>query len=231
VIANNKRISIAQGQITMKSPALLTILCGLNVSHFGFSNPVYAESSSPPVAPTPTMVSTAGANIPQSTAIIISFPQALNIDANQDREYPITGMLAQPIRSSQGQVIVPENSHVSLVLTPTKEGILLVAKSLVINGQVVPCQAISQLIPWRSITTMRSQDKAKDNMGVYGKFGEGLGGLFGGGSGSADADRGNLIGRLVGGVAGLATPETSRVVEIPQNSVYILSLLRAIHFN
>jgi hypothetical protein len=134
-------------------------------------------------------------------------------------------MLAQPIRTSQGQVIVPENTPVSLALKPTQGGILLVAKSLVINGQVVPCQAISQLIPGRSVTVMRGQDKAKDNMGVYGKFGEGLGGLFGGGSGSTGADRGSMIGSLVGGVAGLATPEANRLVEIPQNSVYILSLV------
>jgi hypothetical protein len=209
----------------MKPQTLLTLLCGLTVLNFSPIDPVYAESTSLlPAAPTSTMISTAGVVIPRSTAIIISFAQPISIDANQHQEYPLTAMLAQPIRAAQGQVIVPENTPVSIALKPTQGGILLVAKSLVINGRIVPCQAMSQLIPGRAVTTVRAQDKAKDNMATFGKFGERLGGLFGGGSGSVGADHGNMIGSLVGGVAGLATPESSRVVEIPQNSVYILSL-------
>ncbi len=161
--------------------------------------------------------------IPQTTAIVISFPQPLTVDVGQKQEYPFTVPLSQAIKDSQGNVLVPENTPVSIVLKPTKGGAKIVAKSLVVNRQIVSIEASTQMIPGRKITHMRANDKARDNGSVWGRIvGSGMG-LVGGGDPEA-FDRGAMAGNLVGGIIGVRTPENTRVVEIPQNGVYVLSL-------
>ena len=161
--------------------------------------------------------------IPQSTAIVISFPQPLTVDVGQKQEYPFTVPLSQSIKDSQGNVLVPENTPVSIVLKPTKGGAKIVAKSLVVNGQIISIEASTQMIPGRTITHMRANDKARDNGSVWGRIaGSGLG-LVGGGDPEA-FDRGVMGGSFIGGIIGARTPENTRVVDIPQNGVYVLSL-------
>jgi hypothetical protein len=161
--------------------------------------------------------------IPLSTAIVISFPQPLTVDVGQKQEYPFTVPLSQPIKDSQGNVLVPENTPVSIVLKPTKGGAKIVAKSLVVNGQIISIEASTQMIPGRTITHMRANDKARDNGSVWGRIAGSGAGLLGGGDPEA-FDRGVMGGNFIGGIIGARTPENTRVVDIPQNGVYVLSL-------
>lgn len=161
--------------------------------------------------------------IPQSTAIVISFPQPLTVDVGQKQEYPFTVPLSQSIKDSQGNVLVPENTPVSIVLKPTKGGAKIVAKSLVVNGQIISIEASTQMIPGRTITHMRANDKARDNGSVWGRIAGSGAGLLGGGDPEA-FDRGVMGGSFIGGIIGARTPENTRVVDIPQNGVYVLSL-------
>ena len=161
--------------------------------------------------------------IPQSTAIVISFPQPLSVDVGQKQEYPFTVPLSQPIKDSQGNILVTENSPVSIVLKPTKGGAKIVAKSLVVNGQIVLIEASTQMIPGRTITQMRANDKARDNGSVWAKIAGSGWGVINGGDPEA-FDQGVMGGSFIGGLIGARTPENTRVVDIPQNGVYVLSL-------
>lgn len=161
--------------------------------------------------------------IPQSTAIVISFPQPLTVDVGQKQEYPFTVPLSQSIIDSQGNVLVPENTPVSIVLQPTEGGAKIVAKSLVVHGQIISIEASTEMIPGRTITHMRANDKARDNGSVWGRIAGSALGLISGGE-PEKFDLGVMGGSLIGGIIGARTPENTRVVDISQNSVYVLSL-------
>lgn len=161
--------------------------------------------------------------IPKSTGIIISFPANVAIDVGQDQDYPLTLPLAQAITDRAGNVIVPENSPVSVLLKPVDGGAQVVAQSMVVNGQIVPIQASSPVIPGTTITHMRANDRAVENGAVWGRMvGSTMGFMA---NGDPDRfDRGAMLGSAIGLVSGLRSPENTRVVQIPQGSVYVLAL-------
>lgn len=162
-------------------------------------------------------------SLPQSTAIVISFPLAVNVDVGQHKDYPLTVPLAQAIKDRQGHVLVPENTPVSIVLNPSEGGAKIVAKSMVINSQVVAIQASSQVIPGTTVTQMRANDKAKENGAVWGRIGGSLAGFLSGGD-PDKFDHGAMGGSLLGLFTGLRSAENTRVVQIPQSGVYVLTL-------
>lgn len=210
----------------MKTQMLLSLAC--SVSLLGSvtlpssaQNVLTQPSGQTPATVPPT--ASQDITIPQSTAIVISFPQPLTVDVGQKQEYPLTVPLSQAIKDSLGNVLVPENTPVSIVLKPTKGGAKIVATSLVINGQIISIEASTQMIPGRTITHMRANDKARDNGSVWGRIAGSGAGFLGGGEPEA-FDRGAMAGNFVGGIIGVRTPENTRVVDIPQNGVYVLSL-------
>lgn len=161
--------------------------------------------------------------LPQSTGIIVIFPSEVVIDAGQPRDYPMTLPLAQAIVDGAGNVVVPENTPVSVMLRPTEGGAQVIAQSLVVNGQIVPIEASSPLIPGTTVTHMRANDRAVENGAVWGRLvGSGFGFMSGGDP--DEFDRGAMLGSAVGLLSGLRSPENTRVVQIPQGSVFVLSL-------
>jgi hypothetical protein len=162
-------------------------------------------------------------NIPQDTAIIVSFPASVTVDVGQKKDYPLTVPLASPIQDSLGNVVAPENTPVTIILKPTDGGAKIIAQSLVVKGRIVSIKASSQMIPGTTITHMRANDKAVENGSVWGRIGGSTLGFIS--QGDPDQfDRGAMLGSAVGLISGLRSAENTRIVQIPQSSVYVLSL-------
>ncbi|WP_413174202.1 hypothetical protein [Anabaena azotica] len=201
----------------MKTQMLLSLVC--SVSLLGsLSLPAKSQE-----VPTPPPVVSQEITIPQDTAIIVSFPAPVTVDVGQKKDYPLTLPLASAIKDAQGNVIAPENTPVTIILKPAEGGAKIVAQSLVINGKIVTIKASSQIIPGTTITHKRANDKAVENGSIWGRIGGSTLGFLN--QGDPDQfDRGAMLGSAVGLVSGLRSAENTRVVQIPQSSVYVLSL-------
>ncbi|MBD2386890.1 hypothetical protein [Cylindrospermum sp. FACHB-282] len=201
----------------MKTQILLSLACSLSLLGT-VTIPTFAQS-----VPTPSPESSQEITIPQDTAVIVSFPAPVTVDVGQKKDYPLTVPLASAIKDTQGNVIAPENTPVTIVLKPTNGGAKIVAQSLVINGRIVSIQASSQTIPGTTITHKRANDKAVENGSVWGRIGGSTLGFLNQGD-PEQFDRGAMLGSAVGLVSGLRSAENTRVVQIPQSSIYVLSL-------
>ncbi|OUL24181.1 hypothetical protein BV378_19905 [Nostoc sp. RF31YmG] len=210
----------------MKTQILLSLACSMSLLG-ALTVPASAQlvpsvSPQPTVQPQPQAVSQ-DLTIPQDTAIIVSFPASVTVDVGQKKDYPLTLPLASAIKDAQGNVVAPENTPVTIVLKPTDGGAKIVAQSLVINGRIVSIKASSQMIPGTTITQKRANDKAVENGSVWGRLtGSTLGFLSNGDP--EQFDRGAMLGSAIGLVSGLRSAENTRIVQIPQSSVYVLSL-------
>ena len=163
--------------------------------------------------------------IPLSTGVVVTFLAPVTIDVNE-AAYPMTLPLTSPIHDSLGNVVAPENSPVSVMIQPGDDGAKIVAQSILVNGRIMPVQAESPLIPGTTITHMRANDRAADDGATLGRIAASGFGFFNGGDPDA-FDRGGMLGNLVGMVSG-RRDETSRVVQIPQGSVFVLPLAQSI---
>ncbi|AFY41147.1 hypothetical protein [Nostoc sp. PCC 7107] len=204
----------------MKTHILLSLACSLSLFGAVISS-AYAQQA-PTVQPQAQAVSSA-ITIPQDTAIIVAFPAPVTVDIGQKKDYPLTLPLASAIKDAQGNIVAPENTPVSIVLQPKEGGAKIVAQSLVINGRIIAIKASSQIIPGTTITHVRANDKAVENGSVWGRIGGSTLGFLSQGD-PEQFDRGAMLGSAVGLLTGLRSAENTRIVQIPQSSVYILSL-------
>ncbi|BAZ28663.1 hypothetical protein NIES4074_10970 [Cylindrospermum sp. NIES-4074] len=206
----------------MKTQMLLSLACSMSLLG-AITLPANAQqvpTQPPPVSQEIT--------IPQDTAIIVSFPAPVTVDIGQKKDYPLTVPLVSAIKDAQGNVIAPENTPVTIILKPSDGGAKIVAQSLVINGRVVSIKATSQTIPGTTIIHKRANDKAVENGSVWGRIGGSTLGFLSQGD-PEQFNRGAMLGSAVGLVSGLRSAENTRVVQIPQSSVYVLSLEAAIN--
>lgn len=169
-----------------------------------------------------------GVVIPQSAAVIVAFPSDVTLDAEKEQDYPIMLFLSQPIYDNYGNAIAPEKSPVNARLKPTKNGIKIIAESVVIRGQIIPLQAESAVLPASTIKVTSGVEKAKQNSGVYARLGASAGGAVSGGS-IDGIKNGGLIGSALGIFGGLTSSEKVKVVKIPQGSQHILTLQTAVN--
>jgi hypothetical protein len=167
--------------------------------------------------------SSASITIPQSTAIAVAFPANLVIDAKKEQDYPTTLILAQPLLDSYGNQLAAPGSPVAARIHPVKEGAQVIAESLVIQGRTIPIQATSPVLPSRKVTLSSGNQQARELSPIGSRIG---GGLFGGGAGGdfMNFNQGAMLGSGVGAIAGLASEKSMHVVEIPQGSLYVLTL-------
>ncbi|MBD2338235.1 hypothetical protein H6G64_14765 [Calothrix sp. FACHB-156] len=208
----------------MKTQMLLSLACSLSL--LGAVTVPASAQPTPNASPQATVQPQAASQdltIPQDTAIIVSFPASITVDVGQKKDYPLTLPLASAIKDAQGNIVAPENTPVTIVLKPTEGGAKIVAQSLVINGRIVSIKASSQMIPGTTITQKRANDKAIENGSVWGRLtGSTLGFISNGDP--EQFDRGAMLGSAIGLVTGLRSAENTRIVQIPQSSVYVLSL-------
>ena len=198
---------------------------------------VPSASATAPAAPTAPLPSPSrlleaqaarNRTIPASTGIVVTFLAPVTVDVNE-AAYPMTLPLTSPIHDSQGNVVAAENSPVSVTIVPEDDGAKIVAQSVLVNGQIMPIQAQSPLIPGTTITHMRANDRAADEGATFGRIAASGFGFFNGGDPDA-FDRGGMLGNLVGMVSG-RRDESSRLVQIPQGSVFVLPLEESIRLH
>ncbi len=172
--------------------------------------------------PSSHQLSASSNTIPASTALTVTFPSNMVVNAKKKQDYPMTLFLAQPLFDSQGQQVVAANSPLVAKMTPTKGGAQIVAESLVINGRVVSIQASSPLIPSYSVSKTSRYQSAREGSAMFANI---AGGVTGGVTGSANAlNRASFLGGGLGALAGLASNNKKKVVEVPAGSVYVLTL-------
>lgn len=179
-----------------------------------------------PIAPEASTASltTPQTVIPQTTGIIVTFPAAVVVNVKDHRdEYPLTLPLAQAITDRQGNILVPQNTPVSIILRPTDQGAQIVAQSIVINGQIVPIQAASPTIPSTRVTRQSANQRAVESGSVLGRLGGSVFGFASGGD-PDQFDRGAMLGSALGLANGLRSSDSDELVQIPQGSVYVLAL-------
>ncbi|MGB8702707.1 MAG: hypothetical protein WCD18_25105 [Thermosynechococcaceae cyanobacterium] len=201
----------------MKSTLVFGLLCSLSILT---PAPLPATAQTVPMQ---SMNGGAATVIPQSTAITVAFPAQMVIDAKQEQDYPTTLMLAQPLLDSYGNPLAPQGSPVAARVHPVKNGAQVIAESLVIQGRTVPIQATSPVLPSRKVTLKSGTDQAREYSPTMGRL---FGGLAGGVSGGdiGTFNRAAMFGSGVGVLAGLGSEKTVQVVEIPQGSLYVLTL-------
>ena len=204
----------------MKSQALLSFALTLSVAG-SISLPAIAE----PSGVVTTQSSSRLAVVPQSAGVVVSLPMPITVDVGQKQDYPLTVPLAQPLLDMQGNTLIPANSPVTIKLKPEQGGAKIVAESIVVNGQIVPIQAASAVIPGNTITQQDGAETARQNSAVYGNLFGATMGAIAPQARKADAfDQGGMIGGALGILTGLSSPKNVRVVQLPQGSVYVLTL-------
>lgn len=166
-----------------------------------------------------------GAMVPQTAGVIIKLPGAVNIDVGQKQDYPLTVPLAQPLMDLQGNEVVPANTPVSVKLKSENGGARIVAESIVVRGQIVPMQAMTAVIPGTTIEQMSGAERAREQSGMMGNlFGSVMGATARSNRKAEMFDQGGMIGGAIGILSGMNSPKNLRVVQLPADSVYVLSL-------
>ena len=177
------------------------------------------------IVSTTTTTTRQGTMIPQTAGVVIKLPAAVTVDVGQKQDYPMTVPLAQPLMDLQGNEIVPMNTPVTIKLKPENGGAKIVAESIVIRGQIVAIQATSAVIPGNTITQQSGADRARENSGVLGNlFGAVMGATAGESRKASAFDQGGMIGGAIGILSGMTSPKNIRIVQLPADSVYVLTL-------
>lgn len=161
-------------------------------------------------------------NLSSSTALLVSFPSQMVIDVGQKDSYPLTLPLFQEIRSDSGELIAPVNTPVSLQIKPHKGGAIIVADSIIINGQIISIDARSTKILGRTVTKTTAQQMARQNSAVIGNLFTSFSGVT---TSSVETQQKlGFLGAGIGILSGLSTPDNVRIVEIPAGAVHILKV-------
>ncbi len=182
--------------------------------------------------PGPTASEKEVVTIPQSSAIIVSFPAEITLDPKRKHNIPITLPLLQPIVDTDGQVVAPAKSLVLARLKSIKGGDLIEVTAVVVGGRVIPLHSEGILVP--------AQHRSEDVSAFYtnanpSRLNNIIGSAqtwqftqsFGGDSNNSSISKFDLLG--LGLAIGFgATQPVSRLppafVNIAQGSVYILTL-------
>ncbi|MDJ0510406.1 MAG: hypothetical protein QNJ64_14295 [Crocosphaera sp.] len=120
-----------------------------------------------------------GIVLPKSTALLVTFPQNTIVDVGQGDSSPIILPLMQDIKSPSGDIIIPANTPISLKVQPYQDGALLVAESIILDGQMIPIHATSSMLPGRTITRRTAEEMARQGSKVYGNLATSIGGALG----------------------------------------------------
>jgi len=212
----------------MNQRKLLNIVLALSVSG------IYNVPALGQVQPSTPPVQNLEITIPQFSAITITFPVAVTLDAGQKTSLTVAALLTRPLLDSNGNVVAAENSPVNIQLEPTKGGVQIKASALVVRGLVTPILANGPLIPEHKVITASNAQQAQAHQGFFSTMAGSVFGILFGVVGSATrasgaqvtnlTNLGNSLGTGLGLISGLSSPKTTRQVEIPQGSMYVLTL-------
>jgi len=214
--------------VLLSSAVILTVLGTTAISVSAQVNPpLYSQGNyqATPVA--------------QSTAIVVAVPNAIQFELKGDQSYPTTLMLMQPVLDAYGNVVVQANTPVQARVVPTKGGVQILAEALIAEGRAIPIQAISSPIPTQSMQRTDVEERADRNSSLGSRLVGSVFGLFGKknssnteqdpstaleGPNTGNMMKGGLIGNALGLVTGLVSSDRADIANIPQGSVYVLTL-------
>jgi hypothetical protein len=179
------------------------------------------------IAPPPagTAAFTDTITIPQSSAIVVSFPAELTLDPKRKYNFPITLSLARPVLDEQGNVVLPARSLISARMKAMKGGDLIEADGVIIGGRVIPINAIGAMVPAQT----RPEDFANQFVPSPGPVNNVFNSLvlWQSTALNLDPDTDTYLGAALALLAGLTTPKPKDpppYVSIAQGTVYILTL-------
>jgi hypothetical protein len=158
--------------------------------------------------------------IPISAAITIAFSQEMTVKANHRSS--VTLITTEPIIDEDGNEAVPARALVKAHFKPTKEGIEIVAESIVVRGRNIPLRASNIVIEGEVVTIESSKIRAEED----GQFGANLGDLFGTTFGLSPDEKERLrkAAETAGKLYGTLNARREMIVKIPQGSTYVFSV-------
>jgi hypothetical protein len=168
--------------------------------------------------------------IPARTAIVVRFPQEQTVDVGISKGTPLTLPLAQPIYDTNGNQVVPADAIAVIEVHPVDGGAVLIARSLIVRGQVIEISATSAQIPGQVVTRSSATKVASETAPSFTKIGGTLLGLFSGGT-MESMEQGSLLGSTIGALSGLSAPDSVRLVQFPANSLQVLALQEAVYLS
>lgn len=161
--------------------------------------------------------------VPGNTAIVAQTINTVELDLAQTKTAPITMFTIQPVIGVGGEVLVPEQSIIKAQLVPHASGSRIVAKAIVVNGQLMPINAMSDVLQTVKINSQDPNAKAKQQSAVFKRLGANLGGVIGRGN-TNSIFIGALGGGAIGIVRGLGRSSSQEIVHVAEGSVHVLSL-------
>jgi hypothetical protein len=158
--------------------------------------------------------------IPVSAAITIAFSQEMTVKANHRSSVIL--ITTEPIIDEDGNEAVPARALVKAHFKPTKEGIEIVAESIVVRGRNIPLRASNIVIEGEVVTIESSKTRAEED----GQFGANLGDLIGNTLGLSPDEKERLrkAAETAGKIYGTLNARREMIVKIPQGSTYIFSV-------
>lgn len=179
--------------------------------------------------PSPAEVAPTSVTLGTDTGLVVQFPIAFNLTIDEGQPYPISLPLAQAILDDQGHVLVPAQTPVGIRLQPQNGGVQLIAESLVVNGRLIPISGYGPIIPGTTMTYEGANAAATQSSAVFSDLFANAAGLLSNGDPNSYS-QGGMLGGIVGTLAGLQSPQTARVVQIPKDATYVLSLNTSVSF-
>ncbi|NEQ59256.1 MAG: hypothetical protein F6K53_18445 [Moorea sp. SIO4A1] len=169
--------------------------------------------------------------IPKNSAVVVAFPNHVDFLIKENQSLLLNLVLAQPIKDNSGKIAIPANSIVPAKLVPSASGAKILVESIVVEGKLLPLRAESPVIPGSEITVTNSDQQANKRTRTSGIQGMAIGCLVDsvfnifGQDCSSDSQRiGGTAGILLSTFVPQDNPEVVRVVQIPQGSVFVLSM-------
>ena len=164
----------------------------------------------------------------QASAFVVAVQDTVFFKPGDEAELPIVLGLAQPFALTDS-IIIPDGSMINAKIMPLEQGAQIIAESILVEGHVIPVQAISSVVPSESIV-LEESSTSDSEMGNFSRGGAAAGcivnNLFGGSCDSESMDTGMAIGSLFGWITGAnrREPETVDVVHFKPGSLHILSV-------
>jgi hypothetical protein len=164
----------------------------------------------------------------QASAFVVAVQDTVFFKPGDEVEIPIVLGLAQPFALSES-IIIPDGSMINAKIMPVEQGAQIIAESILVEGHVIPVQAVSSVVPSEAIV-LEESSTSDNEMRNFSRGGAAAGcivnNLFGGSCDSESMDTGMAVGSLFGWITGAnrREPETVDVVHFRTGSLHILSV-------
>lgn len=179
-----------------------------------------------PIAPLPEPTELAQI-VTDYAAIVVKVPEAIELDlsAVSGTAVPTTLYLAQPIFYRTGNIAIAADCPIEARLVPSANGVRIVTEAVLVNGQLIPLQATSDIVPPSRIETPPPVVPTNAPPQLV-SLGRSVGSFLGDGRESS-LIQGAMVGQAADILIDLISPPSNpsrAIVTFSPNSQYILRL-------